>query len=91
MASSGTLSSFLSGGINTNITTVVQGYWTSFVQSYDPNKYRYGNAALWQAYSKAQRHRIVFETGGRTVLQNTTQTIQDRCNYFNSIAGLLQQ
>ncbi|CAG1964463.1 unnamed protein product [Fusarium graminearum] len=86
-ASSGTLSCFLDGGINANTTVVAQGYWTSFIQSYNPNTYKYANAAIWQAYYKSQRQRIVFEVGGRTLMQNITKTVKDRCDYFNTIAS----
>jgi carboxylesterase type B len=65
--------SYLAGGVNANITTVMQGYWASFIRSYDPNKYRYANTSVWQAYSKTQRQRLVVDTGARTSLQNKTQ------------------
>ncbi|KAH7193209.1 Alpha/Beta hydrolase protein [Fusarium flagelliforme] len=83
--------SYLAGGVNANITAVMQGYWASFIRSYDPNKYRYANTSVWQAYSKTQRQRLVVDTGARTSLQNMTQTMQNRCDYFDSIASLAQQ
>ncbi|RGP60316.1 hypothetical protein FSPOR_10711, partial [Fusarium sporotrichioides] len=49
---------------------IVQGYWASFIRSYNPNTYQYANAEVWQAYSKARRQRIVFDTGGKTTLQD---------------------
>ncbi|KAJ4022015.1 hypothetical protein NW752_000787 [Fusarium irregulare] len=83
--------SYSAGGINANITAVMQGYWTSFIRSYDPNKYRYANTSVWQAYSKTRRQRLVVDTGARTSSQNMTQTMQNRCDYFDSIASLVQQ
>ncbi|KAL6921657.1 hypothetical protein FSST1_005683 [Fusarium sambucinum] len=90
-ASSGTLLSFLNGGINMNTTVVVQGYWSSFIRSYNPNTHQYANASIWQAYSEAQKQRMVFTVGGRTILANVTRTLQDRCSYFSLIASLIGQ
>ncbi|KAH6968815.1 Alpha/Beta hydrolase protein [Fusarium avenaceum] len=86
-------SSYLDGGINANVTTVVQSYWISFIRGKDPNKYRGVNAttAIWSPYSTSQRQRLVFDTAGVTSVQNMTQTMQDRCNYFGSISALVQQ
>lgn len=86
-------SSYLGGGINANVTTVVQGYWISFILGKDPNKYRGVNTttAIWSPYSASQRQRLVFGTAGETGVQNMTQTMQDRCDYFGSISALVQQ
>ncbi|RBR09412.1 uncharacterized protein FIESC28_09862 [Fusarium coffeatum] len=90
-ASTAAPKSYLAGGANANVTNVMQGYWASFIRSYDPNKYRYANTSVWQAYSKTRRQRLVVDTGARTSLQNMTQTMQNRCDYFDSIASLVQQ
>ncbi|KAF5674316.1 alpha beta-hydrolase [Fusarium heterosporum] len=92
MASSGNAPpSYYNGGINYNITTIVQGYWSSFIRSKDPNPYRSVDTAVWGPYSSAPRQRLVFDTAGKTSLQNMTQQVQERCDYFGSIAGLVQQ
>ncbi|KAF4999703.1 hypothetical protein FGRMN_2268 [Fusarium graminum] len=92
MASSGNAPpSYYSGGINYNITTIVQGYWSSFIRSKDPNPYRSVDTAAWGPYSSAARQRLVFDMAGKTSSQNMTQQVQDRCDYFGSIAGLVQQ
>ncbi|KAM0343103.1 hypothetical protein ACHAPU_008851 [Fusarium lateritium] len=92
LASSGSAPpSYYSGGINSNITTIVQGYWSSFIRSKDPNPYRSTNTAEWGPYSSTERQRLVFDTAGKTSLQNMTKQVQDRCNYFGSVAGLVEQ
>ncbi|KAJ4265091.1 hypothetical protein NW762_005337 [Fusarium torreyae] len=83
--------SYFPGGINANITTVVQGYWASFIRSYNPNTFRNANTSVWGPYSTAVRQRMVFDTAGQTSTQNMTQTLQDRCDYFGSIGALVGQ
>ncbi|KAM0252970.1 hypothetical protein ACHAP5_000833 [Fusarium lateritium] len=85
--------SYKEGGINANVTTVVQSYWISFIRAKNPNMYRDVNTttAIWSPYSTSQRQRLVFDTAGITSVQNMTQTMQDRCDYFGSISALVQQ
>ncbi|KAF4344104.1 alpha beta-hydrolase, partial [Fusarium beomiforme] len=62
--------SYYAGAVNYGAVNVVQGYWLSFIHSYDPNKYRSADSSVWGVYSKTSRQRLVFETGGKTNLQN---------------------
>ncbi|KAM0562320.1 hypothetical protein ACHAPJ_002007 [Fusarium lateritium] len=84
-------SSYYPGGINANATTVIQGYWASFIRSYDPNTFRNANTSVWGPYSPAVKQRMVFDTAGQTSTRNMTQTMQDKCNYFGSIGALVRQ
>jgi carboxylesterase type B len=87
---SGATQSYFPGGINANAVNVVQGYWISFIRSYNPNKYRLADTAMWGVYSKASRRRLVFNTGGRTSLESMTLDLQDKCIYLQSIVAIVQ-
>ena len=46
--------------LNSNIIPIVQGYWTSFIRTLDPNTYRAEGTPEWVTYDGKQR--ILLET-----------------------------
>ncbi|KAI1121756.1 vacuolar triacylglycerol lipase [Nemania abortiva] len=83
--------SYLPGGSNANIVPVIQAYWTSFIRSFDPNKYRLNGTAKWELWTPDTKTRLLFGTGGTTAMEAVNSTVQTRCSYFNSIGAAVRQ
>lgn len=75
--------------INAAIVPVVQGYWTSFVRSFNPNTHRLPGSPLWKPFSSSQR-RILFETNN-TRMETVTKDQASRCSILHTFSGVLQQ
>ncbi|KAM5506867.1 hypothetical protein McanMca71_001772 [Microsporum canis] len=86
-------SSYVNGD-NSAIVPVVQGYWTSFIRSLDPNKYRVAGSPEWmpsvQGDSSMPIHRLFFETNATTMITEDEQ-LKKRCDYLTSIGPALRQ
>jgi len=83
--------SYLPGGVNAAIVPVVQGYWSSFIRSYNPNTYRLAGSPVWQTQGTSLGPaRLTFRTNA-TAMALVDQEVMRRCNYFASIASALQQ
>ena len=82
--------SYYEGGINADAVRVTQGYWTSFIRSYDPNKYRAEGAPVWEAFGQDQARRIVIRTND-TAMEDVPEEQRERCAYLNEIGPELQQ
>ncbi|THH03903.1 hypothetical protein EW145_g5916 [Phellinidium pouzarii] len=74
---------------NAAIIPVMQGYWTSFIRSFDPNKYRAPGSPVWEPFG-TNLQRILFETNA-TRMETVPEDQVQRCNYLTSIALDLQQ
>lgn len=76
--------SYQEGEINERITTVIQGYWTSFMRTLDPNKYREEGTAEWAAWGEGEsgQNRMILGTGGRTEMVNIGSAFRERCEYW---------
>ena len=75
---------------NKNIVPVMQGYWTSFIRSYDPNTYRAKGTPEWTKWVQGQENRIRLEAN--TSGMETVDTAQsNRCKYLASIAVSIKQ
>ncbi|KAI0099733.1 vacuolar triacylglycerol lipase [Nemania sp. FL0031] len=83
--------SYLAGGSNANIVPVIQAYWTSFIRSFDPNKYRLNGTAKWEQWTPDGKSRLLFGTGGTTAMEVVNSTTQSRCDYFYSIGVAVRQ
>lgn len=77
--------SYKAGGVNEKATPAIQGYWTSFIRTYDPNKKRHPGTARWQQWS-SDKGRLEFGTGGSTTMKQLSRTMKERCDYWASIA-----
>ncbi len=75
---------------NKNIVPVVQGYWSSFVRSYNPNTYRHPGSPVWQEWTRNGQRRLLFETN-KTRMEDVDETTQKRCEFLHSIAITIQQ
>ncbi|EKM56747.1 uncharacterized protein PHACADRAFT_207938 [Phanerochaete carnosa HHB-10118-sp] len=73
---------------NANIIPVMQGYWTSFIRTLDPNTLRASGTAEWTQYDNV--HRILFETN-HTRMESIPDAQRQRCGFLASIAPSQQQ
>ena len=73
---------------NSPIVEEIQGYWTSFIRTLDPNKFRKEGSAEWKPW--IENSRLLFELGN-TRMENVSNDEMERCRYFASIAPMLQQ
>ncbi|KAJ4314018.1 hypothetical protein N0V84_009125 [Fusarium piperis] len=83
--------SYLEGKKNARVIPVIQGYWSSFIRSYDPNKYRHEGSAKWEAWTDKRKQRIVFEEGGETRMERLSRDVQKKCAYLSSIGADIRQ
>jgi carboxylesterase type B len=90
--------SYKPGGVNGRITPVLQGYWTSFMRTLDPNAHRANGTAEWAPFSghRAGRRRdcgsecrrqggaarLVFGTGATTEMVEVDNGLGKRCDYW---------
>lgn len=89
----GAPSSYNVGGVNEGIVGLMQGYWTSFVRTLDPNNLKIDAAAEWEEFTAQDRKRIVFAgAGGEDSASLTVDPLaQQRCEFFWSIGARIQQ
>jgi carboxylesterase type B len=73
---------------NKNIIPVVQGYWTSFIRTLDPNKLRASGTPEWTAFNGSAR--ILFETNA-TRIESVDEAQRERCEFFWGLAEGLSQ
>ncbi|KAI9147559.1 Pyrethroid hydrolase-like protein [Paramyrothecium foliicola] len=74
--------SYLPGGINEKAPEVIQGYWTSFIRSFDPNKYRREGTAEWKPWADGEQSRLVFGTTGTTEMVAVDESLRKRCAFW---------
>lgn len=86
----GAPASYLPGGINAGVVPLIQGYWTSFIRSYNPNTYRLAGAPEWQEWSVEGKQRLLFQTNG-TSMESVPEAQRARCAYLSSIGVDLRQ
>ena len=73
------------------MVAVTQGYWTSFIRSYNPNTYRAAGSPVWNAWTSSNSNqRLLFQTGG-TQMEAVPAAQQTRCAWLSSIAVSLEQ
>ncbi|KAK0730976.1 Alpha/Beta hydrolase protein [Lasiosphaeris hirsuta] len=83
--------SYFPGGINAHAVLVIQGYWVSFIKTFDPNAYRCCGSAEWKPWTEKLNHRLLFDTGGKTSMESLDAGLKERCQYVDSIAVSLHQ
>ena len=89
--------SYLPNATNSHAVEVIQGYWTSFIRSYNPNTYRVSGSAEWKVWGgdglpeKGIEERLLFDTGGRTGMERIDQGLKGRCEYLSGLGGSLHQ
>jgi carboxylesterase type B len=87
----GAPASYFPNATNAAVVPVIQAYWTSFIRSFDPNKYRYPGSAYWEVWSPQIQDRLLFETGGKTTMEFVDQNTRTKCGYFSSIGVAIRQ
>ncbi|KAI1822441.1 vacuolar triacylglycerol lipase [Xylaria intraflava] len=83
--------SYFPNGANAAIVPVIQAYWTSFIRSFDPNKYKLEGSANWDTWIPDTQNRLLFETGGDTVMEVVSDDMQTKCSYFHAIGTSVRQ
>lgn len=91
----GAPASYEPGGVNAEIVGVVQGYWTSFVRTYDPNVFRKEWTPVWEEWTGGEGQgegwrRLMFQTN-QTRMETVDAGLQGRCRYLSSIGLALKQ
>ena len=76
--------------LNRHIVPLMQGYWTSFIRTHNPNTYRIPGSPFWQEWIPPLMNRIRFETN-TTTMEIVDEDTQIHCRYLESIGLILQQ
>lgn len=77
---------------NAGIIPVVQGYWTSFIRSLNPNKHRDSSSPEWETWGKGgDAYKRIFIRTNHTKMEYVPQGQRDRCEYLIGIGELLKQ
>lgn len=84
--------SYYPNGTNGAIVPVTQGYWTSFIRSYNPNIHRVKGSPQWQAWTKGGGYwrRLMFQTN-ETHMETVPVAQRERCAWLSSIGLSLMQ
>lgn len=80
--------SYYRNGTNGAIVPIVQGYWTSFVRSYDPNIYRVEGSPKWETWGEDRR--LMFRTN-QTGMETVPEGQRERCSWLSGIGVSLGQ
>lgn len=84
--------SYYPGQANAGAVVAAQGYWTSFIRSYDPNANRAEGSAEWAPWDDGARGRMLFSTGGGTSMESLAGTdLMARCEFWYSIGVDIHQ
>lgn len=85
--------SYSAGQSNAEVIPVIQAYWTSFIRAFDPNKYKLNSAATWETYYNGDHEpqRLLFNTGGETIIEQVDAGQRARCAYLQSIGASIKQ
>ncbi|KAL4872176.1 hypothetical protein BDV12DRAFT_211123 [Aspergillus spectabilis] len=79
---------------NAPIIPVMQGYWTSFIRSFDPNMYRHPGSPRWETWRGergGEGFRRLFIRTGETRMESIPADQRERCEYLISIGVELTQ
>ncbi|KAJ9272283.1 hypothetical protein DTO212C5_1468 [Paecilomyces variotii] len=77
---------------NAPIVPVMQGYWTSFIRTYNPNTYRAAGSPRWETWSEGlSDYQRIFIRTGDTKMETVYKAQKERCQYLKSIALDLKQ
>ncbi|KAL3475334.1 Alpha/Beta hydrolase protein [Aspergillus californicus] len=75
---------------NRDIVPLMQGYWTSFIKTYDPNVYRYPGSPRWEEWGEQGFQRLFIQTG-ETRMESVPGGQRERCEYLIGIGVELTQ
>ncbi|KAL9050969.1 MAG: hypothetical protein Q9162_006320 [Coniocarpon cinnabarinum] len=85
--------SYEAGGVNEGIVSLMQGYWTSFIRTLDPNTLKKDGAATWEAYEAQTGKRIVLAGAGGEDSESLAvdALARERCEFLWSIGARVHQ
>ena len=75
---------------NAVVIPLMQGYWTSFIRSYNPNTYSAPGAPNWLPWNNLNQSRILIQTNG-TRMEQVPADQRQRCGYLSSIGPSIEQ
>ncbi|KAL3418592.1 carboxylesterase [Phlyctema vagabunda] len=74
------------------LTPTIQGYWTSFIRSGNPNTYRLPDSPVWEVFNSETQQRIYFPNDVSNVaMQSVPEDQKERCAYLTSIGVSIAQ
>ena len=74
---------------NAAIVPIMQGYWTSFIRTFNPNTHKARNAPDWEPFGTGE-NRILLQTNA-SKMETVPLDQKARCNFLHSIGIALQQ
>lgn len=83
--------SYSLGGVNYPSVSVIQGYWTSFIRTYNPNTIKKAGTPTWDQWTESNyNRRLMFQTNN-TMMESVPADQEEKCDYLTSIALDLKQ
>ncbi|KAJ5286864.1 hypothetical protein N7478_002550 [Penicillium angulare] len=77
---------------NANIVPVIQGYWTSFVRSLNPNIHRDSSSPEWETWGEGDdAYKRIFLRTNETRMETVPTSQKEHCEYLISIGVELRQ
>lgn len=74
------------------LIAIIQGYWTSFIRSKNPNTYKVANASEWTPFNGVTMQRLLFPNDPSQVrMESVPGDQRARCAYLSSIGVSLTQ
>ncbi|MCJ1397620.1 hypothetical protein MMC11_000816 [Xylographa trunciseda] len=73
---------------NRNIVPVMQGYWTSFIRSFDPDTHRAEGSPEWEQWGAGRRLRLVADG---SAMEGVVEAQKGRCAYISGIEVEIDQ
>src|SRR5665213_687002 len=78
----GAPASYFPGQINAPVVPLMQGYWTSFIRTFNPNTHRAVGAPLWTPFTNGRR--ILIQTN-TTTMETISDEQMTKCNFLTGI------
>lgn len=69
----------------------MQGYWTSFIRSGDPNTYKLATAPRWETFSAGNMTRIRIGNDLAVGMESVDAGQAERCRFLSGIGAGLKQ
>ncbi|KAH1493264.1 hypothetical protein LV164_007445 [Aspergillus fumigatus] len=76
---------------NAPIVPVMQGYWTSFIKTFNPNTHRYPGSPEWKTWGDGGGYNRNFIKTNETKMESVPIDQKQRCGYLTNIGTALGQ
>ena len=76
---------------NAPILPVIQGYWTSFIRTLDPNTHRHSGSPEWETWGSGAGEQRLFIQTHDTKMESVPGDQRERCDYLVGIGVELRQ